>query len=144
MIDWIKKLWKVLAGMFSKPKPEPKPAQKQPTFVNPVIESDGSMHEKFSCKPKQYDNTYRLAWPSYFANVLGVGAGSFCYADAHRAIYRGQDTDNGANRPKYTLALDIQLPSPCLFELFTADGAKVGEIITAVPCNGESLRAHDQ
>jgi hypothetical protein len=107
------------------PTPE-QPETELPT--NPVTGPDlpGSISEQWSMKLKDYDNTYRITWPSTFAREYGVGAGSYCTVGPHRAAFRGIDADHGAMRPKYTLPLSASFDLPVTCILYNASGEAVG------------------
>lgn len=91
--------------------------------VNPPVPDNptGTRMELWSFAKKTYDNTYRIRWPSYFANYVGVGKGSFCMVNGHRAEFRSYDTDAGAKRPSYTMPVR-ELGSPVLCILHDATG----------------------
>jgi len=68
---------------------------------NPQI--GASSGQSWSFGYKEYDQTFRIRWPSYFATDLGVGPGSYCLVNGEVARFRSYDTDEGSKRPSYTL-----------------------------------------
>ena len=59
-------------------------------------------NQSFEIMHKEYDSSWRIRWPSAFAEFAGPG--SYTMLDGlHRAEFRSWDTDNGANRPSYTM-----------------------------------------
>lgn len=71
---------------------------------NPKLEvREGSSRELWMFAYKDYDNTFRIRWPSHFANSLGVGPGSYNLINGERAEFRSFDTDHGSNRASYSL-----------------------------------------
>lgn len=150
----MRKLWGIIKSWFRKltgsnpaptptPTPEPEPNQ-PPTDLPPGLPQNprtgankpGSISQYFTAKRKSGDQTYRFSWPSYFTDTLGVREGSICTANGMSAEYRGQDGDNGANRPKYTLPLSVKLEGEVLFILYDKLGNAVGWIKCGIPENG--------
>jgi len=85
-----------------------KPAADEPAGselpVNPPIPAnpEGSYAQSFEIMHKEYDNSWRVRWPSAFAPFAGPG--SYTMLDGtYRAEFRSWDTDHGANRPSYTM-----------------------------------------
>ena len=101
----------IKAKVISTSPGTPETPPSTPGTTNPVtgINKPNSISEMFTAKIKSYDNTYRITWPSFFSNKLGVGQGSWCSANGNMADYRGQDGDNFSNRPKYSMSLSIPL-----------------------------------
>lgn len=73
--------------------------------TNPSVppNPEGTSAELWTFTFKTYDGTFRIRWPSYFANSLGVGEGSYTLVNGENARFRSFDTDHGANRPSYTM-----------------------------------------
>ncbi len=93
--------------------PVPPPAPATPA-TDPSLETlpsnpsvpptpEGSSAELWYFGYKDYDNTFRIRWPTYFAVSLGVGEGSYTLVNGERARFRSFDTDHGAKRPSYTM-----------------------------------------
>jgi hypothetical protein len=145
-----------LIEMFNKPdKPpeEPDTTETPDTPDTPPDEPDSdlpqnpktgtnlpnSISEYFTAKKKDYDKSYRISWPSYFSNHMGVGGGSYCTANGLKLRYRNQDKDHGANRPKYQIPQEaIDLNKEILYILYDNSGQTVGWIKTNLT-NGKYL-----
>lgn len=84
----------------------------------------GTRKELWSFAKKTYDSTYRIRWPSYFANFMGIGKGSYTMVNGHKAAFRSFDTDAGAKRPSYTMPVR-DLGSPVLCVLHDSQGAAI-------------------
>lgn len=107
-------------------------------FVNPTIPPTtvGTNDQNFSLKKKDYDSTYRIAWPTYFANKIGDNVGSYSMIDGKRATFRGWDDDNGAKRPKYSISQrDIDVNGPVVCKLYSAKGVQLAETVAVVGRN---------
>jgi len=96
--------------------------------TNPTVPADKpkSLSESWSFRIKAYDNSYRIRWPSYFTDTLGIRAGSWTMVNGRRAEYRGQDLDNESNRPSYQLSQRPPLEGRIRCILHAADGRAVG------------------
>jgi len=96
----------------------------------------GSISEQWSFKRKDYDGTYRIAWPSSLRAL--VDDQSYCTVNGQRATWRGVDADNGANRPKYTIdfdAVEIDGPAECI--LYDLHGTALAWFVGSVGQSGE-------
>jgi len=102
---------------------------------NPAVGESrpGSSSELWYFSYKDSDSTFRIRWPSYFANVLGVGAGSYTTVNGQFAEFRGFDTDEGANRPSYSVpGPSIRFVGEVLCILYAADGQALAWFRTPV------------
>ena len=128
---WIKRLWDAIRGKRKrKDKPE--------SFVNPPIPTNtpGTLDQMFSLKRKDYDGTYRITWPTYFAGVIFDRAASYSEINGHRASWYGIDDDNGASRPKYTIDQHmVIIDGRALCKLYNSDGVQLAEVRAAVGRN---------
>ena len=111
------------------PTPDPPPVVVDNDLpVNPDTGADlpNSISEQWSFGTKEYDQTWRIRFPSHFANKMGIGPGSYCMANDNRAEFRSFDADNGSKRPSYTMSLSIKLNAPVTCILYDKDGKAVG------------------
>lgn len=126
-----KRLWDAIRGKRKrKDKPE--------AFENPTIppNTPGTLDQMFSLKRKDYDRTYRITWPTYFAGMLGFQESSYCTINGELATWRGWDHDNGASRPKYTIdQREVALRGPETCKLYNSDGRQLAEVQAVVGRN---------
>jgi len=125
---WLQRLIDKLRG---KVKPEPEPVK--PTLpTNPKTPPDieGSISEQWSFNGKDYDNSWRIRWPSYFYDVHRIGRDSWCTVNGIRAEFRSYDTDHGAFRPSYTMpqSVVVALPATCI--LYSRNGVALAYFVT--------------
>jgi len=111
---------------------------------NPTLDDQaGDTKQMWSFGYKDYDHTFRLRWPTYFATDLGVGPGSYNTVNGERAEFRGFDYDDGAQRASYTLPgpsyrlCDTSTELTCV--LYSADGQALAWFKTYVPAEGEGM-----
>ena len=109
------------------------PADTLPTNPQTGPDLPGSRSEQWSLSRKDYDQTWRIRWPSTFAYL---GAGSYCTANGNRADFRSYDTDHGARRPSYTLPLSTPLSNPVRCILYAQDGQAVAWFDGSVNASG--------
>ncbi len=115
-----------------KDKPEAVEPAKPELPTNPQTPPDleGSISEQWSFSRKDYDNTWRVRWPTYFYTAHKVGQGSYCTVNGDRAEFRSYDKDHGAYRPSYTMpqSIPVALPATCI--LYDREGNALAWFIT--------------
>ena len=94
---------------------------------NPSIPGYGtSASQRWHFLYKDYDHTWRIRWPTYFADKLGNPKESWCTVNGERAPFRSFDTDNG-ERASYTLpGPRRRLSGPVICILYSSDGKALG------------------
>lgn len=117
------RLWKKLFGRDDKPKTQ--------LPMNPVLPDSGT-REQWSFLVKDYDNSFRVRWPTHFATECG--AKSYCTVDGVVFPFRSYDTDNGAKRPSYQHD-QYPLAASVTCVLFTDYGKAVGWFRASAPFN---------
>lgn len=119
IVDWLK------------PKPKP-PVIVLP--VNPATPEDipGSKSEQWTFTTKDYDQSYRIRWPTTLSNEpYNLGAGSYVMVNGMRAEFRSYDGDGGAKRASYTMALSVVIPGrPITNIVYKADGVALAWFVT--------------
>jgi hypothetical protein len=103
---------------------------------NPALDGSSS-RQVWSFGYKEFDHTFRIRWPSYFATDLGVGPGSYTTVNGERAEFRNYDTDNGGRRASYTMPGPSSRLGPVGTEitcvLHSSDGTALGWFKTGAP-----------
>jgi hypothetical protein len=121
------------------PTPTPTPTPDS-GFKNPTIPPNPQGRvQLFSLTYKEYDDTWRPRWPTYFATDLNIGPGSFTLINGVRLEFRSFDVDEGAKRPSYTVSGKNVVTFPAKCKLYNSDGVKVGEITVSGPVTESRL-----
>ena len=89
--------------------------------TNPVCPENG-MAEMWTFLKKDYDQSWRVRFPTFFANSCGHA--SYCVVGGIRFNFRSYDTDGGARRPSYQYP-QVKLQFPVLCVLHDDSGAAV-------------------
>jgi len=133
---WLKKLLGIGGSDPKPPEPVDPPAPPAPTLpTNPAIAPDPAegRGERWDLARKDYDQTWRVRWPSTLAREHGVGPGSWCEVNGARAQFRSFDTDSGAKRPSYTMPLATPITFPATAILYKPDGTALAYFIAPGP-----------
>lgn len=116
------------AAPTAPPLPENPPDPPMPLPENPPIPPDPptGRGEMWDFARKNYDQTWRIRFPSALAREHGIGPGSYCIVNGRdRASFRSYDRDHGAMRPSYTMPLAVRIEFPATVVLYRADGRAV-------------------
>lgn len=101
---------------------------------NPEIPGYGtSARQRWHFIYKDYDHSWRIRWPTYFADKLGDPAASWCTVNGERAPFRNFDTDHG-KRASYRLpGPRRRLSGPVICILYSSDGKALGWFQATAP-----------
>ena len=106
-----------IGGIIDAVKPPVVEPAKPSLPTNPSTPPDleGSISEQWSFAKKDYDQTWRVRWPS------SLPVGEYCTVNGVRADFRSFDTDHGARRPSYTMPQSVAVTYPATCILYDKD-----------------------
>ena len=104
-------------------------SEQEQGLTNPAVPDGPGRVQEWYWARKDYDGSFRVRWPTYFADVAGNG--SYTMINEHRAEFRGYWTDQPeARRPSYTMPIR-DLPSEVLCVLYSSEDKPLAWFRTA-------------